>query len=248
MGKLIFDTMRGIDFLIERDDIDHDRIGVAGNSLGGAKAGWMAALEPRIKMAIVSGWAFHDIGLRTKYCTKAPNQRMREICTWPEYAALAAPDCAVLITNGDADWVIDREDDKSAWAGTRKVVGQVSEIYKMLDNPGHIKTWFEKDGGHRPYMVYKQSLEWIHQHLGTPGWTLEQIRDLPTVNSGKWCDQHGIKLERLYGTDLHQRGATVPDFKLSPTRREVLSCLKSDELGSSEFTVEGWLETIEKTD
>ena len=48
---------------MQRDDIDHDRIGVAGNSLGGAKAGWMAAVEPRIKMAIVSGWAYHDIAL-----------------------------------------------------------------------------------------------------------------------------------------------------------------------------------------
>ncbi|MDP6749872.1 MAG: hypothetical protein QGH37_23160 [Candidatus Poribacteria bacterium] len=36
MGKLVFDTMRGIDFLLQRDDIDPERIGVAGNSLGGA--------------------------------------------------------------------------------------------------------------------------------------------------------------------------------------------------------------------
>ena len=47
MGKLVFDTMRGVDFLMERDDIDHRRIGVAGYSLGGAKAAWMAALDPR---------------------------------------------------------------------------------------------------------------------------------------------------------------------------------------------------------
>ncbi len=246
MGKLVFDTMRGIDFLMQREDIDHDRIGVAGNSLGGAKAGWMAALEPRIKMAVVSGWAYHDIGLRTKYCTKVPNQRMREICSWTQYASLAAPDCAVLITNGDADWVIDREDDKSAWLGTRHVVREASAVCKSLGKPGRIKAWFEKDGGHRPYMVYKESLEWIHQHLGTPGWTLAQIRALPTVNSGEWCDQHGIKLERLYGTDLHQRGATLPDFGLRPTGREILSCLYSKELGSPAFTIEGWLNRIEE--
>ena len=60
MGKMLFDTMRGIDVLMERDDIDHDKMGVAGNSLGGAKAGWLAAMEPRIKMAIVSGWTFPE--------------------------------------------------------------------------------------------------------------------------------------------------------------------------------------------
>lgn len=246
MGKLVFDTMRGIDFLLERDDIDPDRIGVAGNSLGGAKAGWMAAVEPRIKMAIISGWAFHDVTIRSKYCTKLPNQRMREMLTWTEYAALAAPHCAVSIMNGDADWVIDRDDDGSAWAGTRAVVGRAAKVYERLGSPGKIRAWFEADGGHRPYFAYKESLEWIHQYLGTPAKTLEQIRALPTINSGDWCDAHGIRLERLYGTPLHQRGATLTDMELRPIPREKLSCLNPGELGSPPFTVEGWLQQIEQ--
>lgn len=76
--------------------------------------------------------------------------------------------------------------------------------------------------------------------------TLEQIRDLPTVNSGQWCDQHGIRLEKLYGTPLHQRGATLPDLDIRPTPRELLACLQEGELGSPEFTVEGWLQQIER--
>lgn len=245
MGKLVFDTMRGVDFLMERDDIDPNRIGVAGNSLGGAKAGWMAALEPRIKMAIVSGWAYQDIALRTKYCTKLPNQRMRELIGWADYAALAAPDCAVKIMNGDADWVIDREGDKSAWTGMDNAVKAASTIYEALNAPDKVETWYERDGGHRPYFAYKEALEWIRLHLGTPAMTLEQIRALPTINSGDFCDRHGIKLERLYGTPLHQRGATLPDLGIRPTPREKLACLKPDELGSDDFTVEGWLKRIE---
>ena len=246
MGKLVFDTMRGIDFLLEREDIDPDRIGVAGNSLGGAKAGWMAAVEPRIKVAIVSGWAFHDVTIRSKYCTKLPNQRMREELTWTEYASLAAPHCAVLIVNGDADSIIDRDDDGSAWAGTRAVVERAGRNFEQLGAPGKIRAWFEPGGGHRPYFVYKEALEWIHQHLGTPAMTLEQIRALPTINSGTWCDANGIRLERLYGTDLHQRGATLPDIGLRRIPRETLPCLKPGELGSPDFTVEGWLQEIEK--
>jgi dienelactone hydrolase len=246
MGKLVFDTMRGIDFLLERDDIDHDRIGVAGNSLGGAKAGWMAAVEPRIKMAIISGWAFHDVLIRSKYCTKLPNQRMREELTWAEYAALAAPDCAVLVLNGDADWIIDQDDDGSAWAGTRAVVQSAGRIYERLGSPRKIRAWFEPEGGHRPYFIHQEALEWIHQYLGTPAIALEQIRALPTINSGAWCDAHGIHLERLYGTNLHQRGATLPDMGLRPTPREKLSCLKPGELGSPSFTVAGWLQQVEK--
>ena len=75
--------------------------------------------------------------------------------------------------------------------------------------------------------------------------TVDEIRALPTVNSGVWCDAHGIRLEKLYGTDLHQRGATLPEVGLRPTPREQLSCLKSGELGSPDFTLEGWLRQIE---
>ena len=75
--------------------------------------------------------------------------------------------------------------------------------------------------------------------------TLEQIKSLPTLNSGDWCDANGIGLERLYGTPLHQRGATLPHIGLRPTPREQLRCLKPDELGSPDFTIEGWLKQIE---
>ncbi len=247
MGKMLFDTMRGIDFLMERDDIDHDKVGVAGNSLCGAKAGWLAVVEPRIKMSIVSGWAFQNINMRTRYCTSLPNQRMREILTWTEYLALAAPDCAVKIMNGDADWVIDKEDDKSAWKGMDKSVTRAAGIYEQLGAPEKIETWYEAEGGHRPYIAYKEALEWIHKHLGVPAMTLEQIRALPTMNSGDYCDKNGIELESHYGTVLHSRGATLPDIGIRRTPREKLTCLKPGELGSDDFTVEGWLKQIEAT-
>jgi dienelactone hydrolase/predicted GH43/DUF377 family glycosyl hydrolase len=246
MGKLVFDTMRGIDFLETRDDIDHDRIGVAGNSLGGAKASWMAAVEPRIKMALVSGWAYDDDVLRSKYCTKLPNQRMREHLTWAELALLAAPNCDLTIMNGDADEIIDKDGDGSAWVGTRNVGRRVEQMCRQLDIKPNLRVWFEAGAGHRPFFIYREALEWIHAHLGTPSMTLEQIRNLPTINSGDWCDANGIRLEKLYGTPMHQRGATLPDLGLRPIPREKMSVLKPGELGSPEFTIEGWLEQIER--
>ena len=246
MGKLLLDTMRGIDWLCTREDIDHERIGVAGNSLGGATASWMAALEPRLKLAIVSGWAYSDVGLRSKYCTKVPNQRMREFLRWSEYAALAAPDCALMVMNGDADAIIDTDGDGTAWTDTTAAVEAAADVYAMLGSAGKIRAWYEAGGGHRPYMAQKQAMEWIHRHIGTPGWSLEQIRALPTVNSGEYCDAHGIRLETLYGIPLHQRGATLPDLRLRLISREMLSCLNETERGSAAYTLEGWLESIAK--
>ncbi len=241
MGKLVFDTMRGIDFLQSRSDIDADRIGVAGNSLGGAKATWMLALDTRLKLALVSGWAVSDYMTQTgKFCTRIPNQRLRERCDWPEFLSLAAPHCAVLFLNGDADTIIDREGDGTAWEGTQRALADASPNF----DDGRLACWFEPDGGHRPYHGYKVALEWIHRHLGTPGWTLEKIRELPTVNSGQWCDGQGIELEKLYGTPLHQRGATLPDLGLKHIPHD-LACLRPDEIGNPQYTLEGWLDSFE---
>lgn len=247
MGKLVFDTMRGVDFLRGCPRVDPERLGVAGNSLGGAKAGWMLALEARLRLALVSGWAFSDLMLQYgKFCTRIPNQRLREHCDWPEFLSLGAPHCAVLVLNGDADVIIDREGDGTAWRDTRQAVSAARRLYAEKGAPGAIDLWFAPGGGHRPYHGHPVALEWIHTHLGTPGWGLEAIRALPTVQSGAWCDRHGVVLEKLYGTELHQRGATLPDLGLRPLERKELACLRPDELGAPEFTLEGWLDRIER--
>jgi len=204
----------------------------------------MAALEPRIKLAIVAGWAYHDVTLNTKFCTRIPNQHMRRLCTWPEFATLSAPHCAVLIANGDADVVID-QGNRAVWDGTREVVAEAGKVYAALGAPGKIEAWFEADGGHRPYFCYREALGVIHRELGTPAMSLDQIGSLPTINAGRWCDAFGVQLEKLYGTELHWRGSTLADLKLRPMSREELACLRTDEIGNSEYTLEGWLGAIE---
>ncbi len=246
MGKFVFDAMRGVDFLLTRSDIAKDRIGVVGNSLGGATAGWVAALDTRLRMALVTGWAYDDIMIQTKPCTSWPNERMRKLCTWAEYATLSAPHCAVLLINGENDVVVDRDGTGAAWRGTQAAVSEAAKVYAAFGASGKIKMWFEPGGGHRPYFASKIALEWIHQNLGTPGWTIEGIRQLPTLNAGKWCDAHSIPLEKHYATPLHWRGTTLPDLGICPQLCAELAILQSDELGKPEFTLEGWLDRIKR--
>lgn len=242
MGKLVFDTMRGIDFLHTRADIDTHRIGLAGNSLGGAKATWMIALDPRLKMALVCGWGYGDeFTVHGKFCTRIPNLRLKERCSWSEFLSLGTPHCAVLILNGDADVIIDDVGTGAVWKSTRQTVGEAAANFP----DGHVACWFEAGGGHRPYYGHKTALEWIHHHLGTPAMSLDDIRALPILKSGDWCDGQGIELEKLYGVELHQRGATLPDLGLTALSREKLACLQADEIGDPQYTIEGWLDSIQ---
>jgi len=62
MGRLIWDTSRAVDLLLEQPDIDRDRILAIGHSLGGKMAFYTGCLDERIKAIISSdfgiGWDF----------------------------------------------------------------------------------------------------------------------------------------------------------------------------------------------
>lgn len=62
MGKLVHDTRRAIDLLLQQPDIDRDRIVLIGHSLGGKMAFYTGCLDPRVAATIATdfgiGWDF----------------------------------------------------------------------------------------------------------------------------------------------------------------------------------------------
>jgi len=51
-GMMVFDSIRALDYLATRDDVDTDRIGTIGMSMGSTMAWWLAALDERVKVCI----------------------------------------------------------------------------------------------------------------------------------------------------------------------------------------------------
>ena len=51
-GMMVYDSIKAIDYLHTRDDVDLSRIGTLGMSMGSTKAWWLAALDERIKVCI----------------------------------------------------------------------------------------------------------------------------------------------------------------------------------------------------
>ena len=51
-GMMMFDEHRAVDYLVSRLEVDANRIGAFGLSMGATKAWWLAALDPRIKLCI----------------------------------------------------------------------------------------------------------------------------------------------------------------------------------------------------
>jgi len=51
-GMMVYDSLRAIDYLVSRPDVDADRLGTMGLSMGSTMAWWVAALDTRVKLCI----------------------------------------------------------------------------------------------------------------------------------------------------------------------------------------------------
>ncbi|HVM71677.1 MAG TPA: acetylxylan esterase [Anaerolineales bacterium] len=51
-GRMVYDSLRAIDYLLGRPDVDGSRLGTLGLSMGSTMAWWLAALEPRIAVCV----------------------------------------------------------------------------------------------------------------------------------------------------------------------------------------------------
>ena len=66
-GLMVYDSLKALDYLQTRDDIDPDRIGTLGMSMGSTMSWWVAALDTRVKVCIdICGLADYDALIETR--------------------------------------------------------------------------------------------------------------------------------------------------------------------------------------
>lgn len=51
-GMMMFDEVRALDYLASRPEVDSNRLGTTGMSMGATKAWWLAGLDPRVQLCI----------------------------------------------------------------------------------------------------------------------------------------------------------------------------------------------------
>jgi dienelactone hydrolase len=68
MGERLWDVMRCVDYLTTRREVDTDRIGCAGLSLGGEMAMWLGAMDTRMQVTVSSGFLTTVENMRQGHC------------------------------------------------------------------------------------------------------------------------------------------------------------------------------------
>ena len=171
----IHDGMRAIDYLVGRFDVDGERIGAAGCSGGGTQTTYIAALDPRVKVAAV---ACYMNSFRTLFSGSIGDSEQ----SVPGFLASGLDQTDYVELFAPKPWLItSTEGDFFTPPGARQVFEEAQRFYELYDAADHVK-WVVGPGGHgTPKVVREAIYEWMIRFLanGTGNPEEEQVALLP---------------------------------------------------------------------
>jgi dienelactone hydrolase len=142
-GVECWNGVRALDYLVSRDDVDAERLGVTGISGGGAATFWIAAYDPRVKVAVpVSGMSDLQCYIKDKLvnnhcdCMFLYNTYQWD---WTTIAALIAPR-PLLFANSDNDPIFPMD-------GNRRIIDKLNKLYALYGKPNLVDEYVSK-GSH----------------------------------------------------------------------------------------------------
>lgn len=127
VGWRVYDAMRAFDYLETRPEIDVNRLGVMGISGGGTTTFFTAAIDTRVKAAVVSGYfnTFRDSILSLSHCIDNYIPNVLQYAEMYDIAGLIAPR-ALFVESGTEDTIFPID-------ATRFAVNEAKAIYKHFD-------------------------------------------------------------------------------------------------------------------
>jgi dienelactone hydrolase len=132
VGWRTWDVIRALDYLQTRSEIDPLRIACMGISGGGTITLFATALEPRIKVGVVSGYfnRFADCIMSLSHCIDNYVPDILNVCEMADIAGLIPPRC-LFAESGT-------KDDIFPIAATRAAVADAKQIFARFGTPERI--------------------------------------------------------------------------------------------------------------
>jgi len=157
VGIRVWDSMRAVDFLETRPEVDASRIGAVGLSGGGTTTLFFSALEPRVKLAMIAGYfcTFRDSIFSIYHCICNCVPKVMEWGEMSDVGALIAPRPALIIS-GDKDPIF-------PIGPTRRAYRELRKTYKLLGAEQDLESDFF-DGPHA--WSNRKSVPFLKKHFG----------------------------------------------------------------------------------
>jgi dienelactone hydrolase len=160
-GLHTWDDMRTVDYLLSRPDVDPQRIGAAGLSIGGLRVAHLIAADPRIKAASITGWM-------TEFAAQHRNHLRNH--TWMIfvpglYGAMDFPDVASLHAPGALLVQQCKRDQLYPMEAMQGAVDRLTRIYAKAGIPERFRgTFYDTPHVFQPQMQ-EETFAWLERWL-----------------------------------------------------------------------------------
>ena len=133
IGWRVWDVMRTIDYVATRAELDSDRVGCMGISGGGTVTLFAAALEPRLRAAMVSGYlnTFRASIGSIAHCIDNYVPGILNVAEMHDIAGLVAPR-PLFVESGEKDTIFPVESSIESFQ-------RVQEIYRVFGAPERVE-------------------------------------------------------------------------------------------------------------
>ncbi len=141
LGERVYDVDRGIDYLMTRSEIDPRRIGVMGNSGGGAVSVYASAILPRLACAMpsCSFGTYADSKMILYHCACGYVPKIMQYAEMADVLGLFAPRPVVVVAGQD-DPIVPLSSVKKAFAQLQKIysaAGAPQNCQLVIGSEGH---------------------------------------------------------------------------------------------------------------
>ena len=201
----IYDGMRAIDYLVSRPEVDPERIGATGCSGGGTQTTYIAALDPRVKVAAV---ACYMNSFQTLFGGSIGDSEQ----SVPGFLAAGLDQGDYVELFAPKPWLItSTEEDFFTPAGAKQVVDEAQGWYKLFDASDRVK-WVVGPGEHGTPLVVREAIyDWMIRWLGGSGSAREETVTL-LPDHQLWVTSNG----QVEGRELYEIIRDTPRAKGTP--------------------------------
>lgn len=168
--KGIFNHMRCVDLLVSRGDVDGERIGVIGHSLGGHNAMFVGVFDERLKVVVSScGWTpFGDYygGDLRGWTSDRYMPRLRDVYGLdPEKVPFDFYEVASAIAPRGFFTNAPLHDGNFEVNGVKKGIAAARNVYKLYDRADYLVSEYPDAGHDFPSEVRQRAYEFIDREL-----------------------------------------------------------------------------------
>ena len=161
-GVMFWDDIRTVDYLMTRPEVDSKRIGCVGLSVGGLRSCHLAALDDRIKAAVVVGWMASFPAQLKNHIRYTIGSTMlvpglyRDL-DYPDVASLAMPS-PLLVINGSKDTLFDQ-------TGVRASFDKLTACYKKAGITEKLKVRLYDTPHEFNAEMQAEAWEWLGRYM-----------------------------------------------------------------------------------